>query len=298
MVDFRYHLVSLIAVFLALALGIVLGSGPLRTGIADSLAGDLSSVRAELDAVKAESAQLAEAVEERDNALGMLGAQVSDGTLKGRTILVVTLPGAVAEDVAAASAAITEAGGAVILASFTESWQAVDQAFLQGYAGQLAAYVAPAPGTRPEGVVAGALALALRDVGNPEAEVLLELVRGPEIAFVSLEGEVAPTDAALVVGPRVDPEPVEGAADRDPASMVGGIAGVLPTVTLGATTPEHTGVVDLVRAADMVTSTIDSVGEVPGFVAVPMALVAELSGAHGHYGSQAGASAPLPRLVR
>ena len=30
MIDFRYHLVSLISVFLALAVGIVLGAGPLR----------------------------------------------------------------------------------------------------------------------------------------------------------------------------------------------------------------------------------------------------------------------------
>ena len=30
MIDFRYHLVSLIAVFMALAVGVVLGAGPLQ----------------------------------------------------------------------------------------------------------------------------------------------------------------------------------------------------------------------------------------------------------------------------
>ena len=30
MIDFRYHLVSLISVFLALAVGIALGAGPLK----------------------------------------------------------------------------------------------------------------------------------------------------------------------------------------------------------------------------------------------------------------------------
>ena len=39
MVDFRYHLVSLIAVFLALACGIVLGAGPLREAIGDTVSG-------------------------------------------------------------------------------------------------------------------------------------------------------------------------------------------------------------------------------------------------------------------
>ncbi|MDU2059289.1 MAG: copper transporter, partial [Dermabacter sp.] len=37
MIDFRYHLVSLVAVFLALAIGIVLGAGPLRDGVGQTL---------------------------------------------------------------------------------------------------------------------------------------------------------------------------------------------------------------------------------------------------------------------
>jgi len=36
-IDFRYHLVSIAAVFLALAVGIVLGSGPLKDDISGFL---------------------------------------------------------------------------------------------------------------------------------------------------------------------------------------------------------------------------------------------------------------------
>ena len=36
MIDFRYHLVSIVAVFLALAIGIVLGSTELRGGTLDA----------------------------------------------------------------------------------------------------------------------------------------------------------------------------------------------------------------------------------------------------------------------
>ncbi|MFN2523414.1 MAG: copper transporter, partial [Mycobacteriales bacterium] len=36
-IDFRYHLVSIIAVFLALALGIVVGTTALNGGIVDTL---------------------------------------------------------------------------------------------------------------------------------------------------------------------------------------------------------------------------------------------------------------------
>ena len=39
MIDFRYHVVSLISVFLALAVGIALGAGPLKETIGDTLTG-------------------------------------------------------------------------------------------------------------------------------------------------------------------------------------------------------------------------------------------------------------------
>ena len=47
MVDFRYHLVSLVAVFLALACGIVLGAGPLRTAIGDTVSGRNAALTAQ-----------------------------------------------------------------------------------------------------------------------------------------------------------------------------------------------------------------------------------------------------------
>ena len=46
MIDFRYHLVSLISVFLALAVGIVLGAGPLKEAIGDTLTGEVDKLRA------------------------------------------------------------------------------------------------------------------------------------------------------------------------------------------------------------------------------------------------------------
>lgn len=49
MVDFRYHLVSLVSVFLALALGIILGAGPLQNSIGDTLSGQVETLRTSPD---------------------------------------------------------------------------------------------------------------------------------------------------------------------------------------------------------------------------------------------------------
>ena len=45
MIDFRYHLVSLVAVFIALAVGIALGAGPLREGISSTLESEVAQLR-------------------------------------------------------------------------------------------------------------------------------------------------------------------------------------------------------------------------------------------------------------
>ena len=46
-IDFRYHLVSLASVLIALAVGIVLGAGPLNSGILESVNNEVKTLRAD-----------------------------------------------------------------------------------------------------------------------------------------------------------------------------------------------------------------------------------------------------------
>lgn len=299
MVSFRYHLVSLIAVFLALALGIVLGSGPLATGIGDSLSGDLRAVREERDELTQDLKQEQGRVSDRDAALTSALTSAAAGSLTDQQVALVVLPGASDEDVTAIADAVTAAGATTVTARFTEAWEGVDASFLQGYAGQIAGYVDSATGARPEAVVAAAVAEALRDatIDGSDAAILTELLTSDDVDFLAFDAEpTAPSTALVLVGPRETPTPVEGAADRDPTSMVTGFSAVIPTVTVGATTPERDGLVDGVRTGDVVATTIDSVGQTPAALSVPLALVEVLGGTAGHYGSGQGAAAPIPPL--
>ncbi len=45
MIDFRYHLVSIVSIFLALAVGIVLGAGPLKEDLGNTLTHELTQLR-------------------------------------------------------------------------------------------------------------------------------------------------------------------------------------------------------------------------------------------------------------
>ena len=63
MIDFRYHLVCIVSIFLALAVGIVLGAGPLQGELGDTLTNEVAGLRQD----KAQlNAQLSDATAEID----------------------------------------------------------------------------------------------------------------------------------------------------------------------------------------------------------------------------------------
>ena len=88
MIDFRYHLVSLISVFLALAVGIVLGAGPLPRTWATSSPARSRLRRAEQ--LRTEAEQLAGENDQLSSFITEVGPELVDGTLEGRRIAVLT----------------------------------------------------------------------------------------------------------------------------------------------------------------------------------------------------------------
>lgn len=113
MIDFRYHLVSIVAVFLALAIGIVLGSTELQgpaynflnqtTSKLQTEIGQLTSQRDTAQQQAAEGQQYAQAVE----------PAVLRGLLPGQRLLIVTEPGAQSSVVSGIAAAAADAGATV-----------------------------------------------------------------------------------------------------------------------------------------------------------------------------------------
>ena len=54
MIDFRYHLVSIVSIFMALAVGIVLGAGPLKEDIGNTLTSEVKNLRADKAALRSD----------------------------------------------------------------------------------------------------------------------------------------------------------------------------------------------------------------------------------------------------
>ncbi|MGH3149722.1 MAG: copper transporter [Streptosporangiaceae bacterium] len=114
MIDFRYHLVSIVAVFLALAIGIVLGSTELQGPTYNLLDRTTAKLQAELNQVSGQrnTAQAQASVGEAY--AQAVEPVVLRNLLAGQRLLIVTEPGAQASVVAGITDAATADAGATV----------------------------------------------------------------------------------------------------------------------------------------------------------------------------------------
>ncbi len=94
MIDFRYHLVSIVAVFLALAIGIVLGSTELQGHTLDVLRSSSDYLRSQLTSVSAQRDSYSQQASASAQFLQTAEPRLLDKLLAGQRLVIVTEPGA------------------------------------------------------------------------------------------------------------------------------------------------------------------------------------------------------------
>ncbi len=123
MIDFRYHLVSLVSVFLALAVGIVLGAGPLKEPISEGLLQSVDQLRQDRDVLGEQLKTAQAAGRNRDTFIADVQGRLVANQLGGRGVLLLTLPGADADAVRPLTQALASAGATVTgRVDLTEAW--------------------------------------------------------------------------------------------------------------------------------------------------------------------------------
>lgn len=302
MIDFRYHLVSLISVFLALAVGVVLGAGPLQNSLGTALNDQVSVLRADRNATQAQLEQTEAAVHERDSYIVASAETLLAGVLDGKRVALVELPEAEDGDVEAVEAMVQTAGATVTgRVQLTSAWIDTSRAtFRSTYSGQFAGYLGSAASTDPDSILGQGLATALT-TDSANASALMDLLTASDTPLVTRKADLSgPADMILVVGPR-SPEAGAGAtAEATPAqdptvwdNVLGGAASTATTAVVGSADAE-TDVVAVLRSAGAAVTTIDSVGQATAAVSAPLALAATAGGTIGHYGFDDGADAIIP----
>ena len=309
MIDFRYHLVSIVAIFLALTVGIVLGSTVLQEPLIKSAEETTAQLRRNNEDYRQENTGLRQREAGYDAFVTATSPRLLSGMLAGEQVVVVEAPGAdsgtrepVTEMLAAAGATVT---GWLTL---TDKYLAAEQS---GLVDQLATTLKPASVTFAEQatpydkaamVLAGALVTREpADAGKKDAGASNVLAAFSDAGLLNLDQEPEHrATAAIVIAPA---QVYEGRNAEVRTGAVVSLAQALDdtgrgTVVTGSIDAAGTGgVLTAIRDNGDVAgkvSTVDTLDMTAGRASLVYALREQLDGGSGQYGIGPAAASFLP----
>jgi Copper transport outer membrane protein, MctB len=112
-IDFRYHIVSIVAIFFALGAGVVLGAGPLKGTGSDIIQSQADRDRAALEQARSDLIQAKALDKYRDDYVAKVTAGLTTGKLKDKRVAIVTMPQADGDLTNSVSDALEKAGAQV-----------------------------------------------------------------------------------------------------------------------------------------------------------------------------------------
>ena len=310
MISLRYHIVSIVAVFLALAVGIVLGAGPLQgtgdSGLADQVEADR---RANAD-LESEVTGLESSNAFTDEFARTVAPTLLGNSLSGRAVTLVVLPTAQQADVSAIKGFVGVAGGSVAgtVRVGTQLVDVGDKQLVDELGNQLegrATGVRIAPDSSPYERMGALVARAIgtdRKGGAPVDDGATSILSGLDTAkLMSVEGRLSRRGDLLlfVTGPGPSAADAQRGASSIVSTLVAAVdAGTAGVVLAGPVDSARTnGQVKAVRddvATARDVSTVDTLGRTAGQVVAVMALAGQGAGETGQFGAMDAADGAMP----
>jgi hypothetical protein len=319
-IDFRYHLVSIVAVFLALAIGIVLGSTELQGHTIDALNAASNQLRGELNAAQAQRDAYSNQANSSETFLQTSEPRLLGGLLTGDKLVIVTEPGAQSSVVQGVTKAATIAGatvtGQVALQPKFYDVSGATQSSLSSINNSIASpdgilLDSPAnPQTGYQQQAAQLIAAAIMDKSDtqpgllptPTAQALLSSYA--QAGYLTVSGTVTDRATLAVI---VTPQSAPSDGANDPANQVllaiaqEFATATAVTVVAGNTTGSaQAGSAMSVLRSSSVSSSVSSVDNADttlGQITVVQAIAAQLAGAKPNSYGISGASAVSPSSV-
>lgn len=292
MISLRQHVTSLVAVFLALAVGIALGGGLLGQ---DDHGGDGPTTGSSTTG----PATVSDGASDFADAFAGEGADrlYADG-LKGHAAAILALPGADVAQIKALQAQVVAAGGA-ITGTFTVGATLVDPSqkeLVDTTSAQLTVQlgdpriVPAAPAFERMGQLIG-LAVATTQASSVRADLAAVVVReslgGSQLLTSPADIRNAPL-VLVVLPPGADGAPASLATRTVVAGLVAGVAhNAAGVVAVGDTASAHDGELAALREAELAgsVSTVDGLETTIGQVTTVLAMEAVFAGTTGSYGA-------------
>ena len=291
MINFRYHVVSIIGIFIALAVGVVLGAGPLQRSINAGM--NPSSSQAASDPVLSAQAE-AEAA-----GLKALASSTLAGSLTGTSVALVVLPGASDDDVSAIRSTLTDAGASVVgRVTLTDNWQSTSMSqYRTTLATTLASHLqsGAAKTASADGVVGYSIVQVLTSTGA-ETDLLRQILTDKSTPLMTIDEDPAGKATTLVaVGARAQAATstqAAVAASSDAWIGLGLAVGSTSGVVVGDASSRE-AMISQIRTSGTAVTTVDSVGTTLASVDTALALSTASSGARA-FGVGNGAQSVIP----
>jgi len=308
MIDFRYHIVSIVAVFLALALGLFLGSTTLQGTVLNGITNKVNQVTQENSRINAELNATRAQVNTQDQFLQAVAPFAVSNVLPQETVGIVVAPGVDGSVVDAVEKIIQQAGATVtsrvqldtnffdpsqdtLLANLA---QRLDPATVTlpntGGAAQAAALLAAALAAKPSRPAMSQTRIQSILSSYVAAKVLAVNGAIDDVRAANLTVLLAPGPGALLSGHRqADTSLLIGLATALAHESVGAVLGA-PLSALASG-----GVLQEVRSSGQRPdnlATADSTPTIAGQIALTFGLVEVFDGRSGDFGP--GSNPPLP----
>lgn len=119
MIDFRYHVVSIVAIFLALTVGLVIGASILSKGVADSLRSDLSQRNDQIKSQQHQINTLKTQIDQQDKYITDTAGQLVSGRLSGLCVAVVDIAGSDSDAYSGVHTMVQKQSGATVCSETT-----------------------------------------------------------------------------------------------------------------------------------------------------------------------------------
>jgi hypothetical protein len=307
-ISLRYHMMSIAAVFLALAVGVVLGSTTLSRSVLSGLSDENGDLGRQVSDLEAERNALSARLTDADGFAATVGPLAVRGRLDQRTVVLITTADADPADRDALKTLVTASGATVtgelqLTEAFVNPAQA-DQ--LKDIVTRLLPAGVTLPTVTDPGSLAGGLIGPLVQIrksdNQPQAspeETAAALAGLSDGGFIRSAGELRPAQLAIVLAGGAAQG--DGAGDR--AATIARFAaqvdrsGAGTVLAGGPGSADGTGPLGAVRAdtaATQILSTVDNVNTPAGRVVTILALREQLEEKAGRYGIAGNAQAPAP----
>ena len=293
MINFRYHLVSIAAIFLALAAGVALGSGPLDN--AKNILGDSKSTAAPVD--QSDLAGFESAYAKKT------GTSLIAGKLKGESVAIFTLPGARANQVRGVKSAM-RSGGATVTGEVSLTSKLLDSAsrqFAEGVTQQAAKGVQGVATTGDSYLQVGSalgrayFAKKTTKVDASASTISAAFAEGKLISVAAKPTQLA-SIAVIVAGPN------PAAGNQGQGDIVAQIASGFDTQAMGtvlagpSASSQDSGFLQVLRASEAAgkVSTIDVTDSAAGQLITVLVAAREIDNNAGSFGTSRSADGSMP----